>query len=764
MFETFFHFSKRPFAVQPDPASIFPAPAVEESLRTICAALRCGEGIVSVCGDPGSGKTLLLERLSRKARTGERFIFLSGGHLTNAKELLRALARALSLPVPGLDEGELRFLVEGALEHGENSTGEPGEPRRIFVLIDEAQNASVEALEELRRLSDRNVGGEAPLRVLLAGTTAMEELLALPALEPFNQRIVCHEYLEPLTQRECNDYIDWHIAAVTTRSAGAQFTDGAKRRVFEHSNGIPRLINRLCETTLQLAVENGQLRIDASTVDLAWNRSQRFRTRPEQNQREECVSSENPSDEMSGANGMAADWEACGNCMELVVGDPAGFDDGDELASFDIDCTQSDGNIQPDSSISKIAESKRNAENKEIAATEENGQDDFSEVIPPLEAKVPAYVYDTNTPVIIQYPCYIDKNIAMLNWVAPGHRVTSGTGTAYRDVATVPVDGGFIANRPASEWRGTRQPVVVSMDAVDAQTLPVLQSLQPANSECIAHPLLAMQFTQTTHSSQTSLIPSIMPVPITSIDPVYVPAALSASLATETVSVVLPQQSASTSRTAIDEHFDDSVAVDGEPIPLIAAFSLSGVLNRNSGEGGPESCVKPSVAPHDSYMESPVLAAQPDEPLHERSKDTASGNSAVLTVHQRAMRQVVSAAERIEQAVERFERTGGKVDTTLEAIGTQIESLSEFRDRPTCRELFERISELHETVARELAVLESRHATEAAAPESARRTAPAESGTVLPVAAASVVRFSAGTGSVSLPDGTCRRFDPGASV
>lgn len=154
---------------------------------------------------------------------------------------------------------------------------------------------------------------------------------------------------------------------------------------------------------------------------------------------------------------------------------------------------------------------------------------------------------------------------------------------------------------------------------------------------------------------------------------------------------------------------------------------------------------------------------------------------------QRAVKQVVSAAERIEQAVCRFEHTGGKVDSTLDAIGTQIESLSEFHNQPSCRELFEQISELHQTVAEELAAIERKAAENSFAesqpsvmpetsdfretrendpesPISLKCTAPHEMEKPLSPPGGSIVRGFAGELRVSLPDGTKRRFDPGLAV
>ncbi len=263
MYDTFFGFSKRPFASAPQVEQYFPGTAIEDARQTLVRCVQRGEGAGMIAGSSGTGKTLLCQVLAEQF--GERFrvVLLSNGRLSNRRALFQAILYELGRAYRRMDEGEARLALTGYLTNHEDCSG------GMVLLVDEAHTLPLSLLDELRMLTNLGRGGEPLIRLVLAGANALEERFTNPRLDSFNQRLVARCYLEPFNRTETQDYIQSGIHAVG--GDGEQiFPEPVCHSVHQVTDGVPRLINQLCDRALLSAHAAGQYQVEAACVEAAW--------------------------------------------------------------------------------------------------------------------------------------------------------------------------------------------------------------------------------------------------------------------------------------------------------------------------------------------------------------------------------------------------------------------------------------------------------------------------------------------------------------
>ena len=259
MYESFYGFKEKPFSLLPDPAFLF----MSEKHRRALAMLRYGvmnEACFTVItGEIGSGKTtlirLLLNEINHDYTTTVGIV--SNTHRTFG-ELLEWVLLAFKLEYRGKKKVELYQTL------AEFIAKEYSQGRRTVLVIDEAQNLDVEALEELRMLSNINADNNQLLQLILLGQPALQEILRLPELHQFAQRIAVAFNLKTLNLEETWQYIRHRL-----QIAGGDpnlFDTKACAAVYYYTRGTPRLINVLCDTALVYAFGEQKLRIDADLI------------------------------------------------------------------------------------------------------------------------------------------------------------------------------------------------------------------------------------------------------------------------------------------------------------------------------------------------------------------------------------------------------------------------------------------------------------------------------------------------------------------
>jgi hypothetical protein len=192
--------------------------------------------------------------------------------LRTPRELQQGILYALGLSYRGLDEGELRLSLLARLEEDDPSR------EGVLLLVDEAQSLSIDLMEELRMLTNVVQDGVSRVQLVLAGTPDLEDQLADVRLASLQQRIAVRCYLAQMSRTETRAYIQAHLnAAHLDRDL---FAADAIHQVHELTEGLPRLVNQLCDHALLLAKANTQGPIGSALVDEAWSDLQQFPSLP----------------------------------------------------------------------------------------------------------------------------------------------------------------------------------------------------------------------------------------------------------------------------------------------------------------------------------------------------------------------------------------------------------------------------------------------------------------------------------------------------
>ena len=241
MYESFYNLRTKPFALLPDSDFLYPGSTHRAAYSILEYGLINEAPFMVLTGDPGMGKTSLLQKLI--AEHGEKH---SIGLVTNARydieHLLPWILLALGLSKKRLDPVEAyhvfsEFLIQESKQH-----------RRVILIIDEAQSLGAELLEELRLLSNLNDGKTLKLQIILSGQPDLHTLLQRIDMTQFAQRIVVDYHLEPLSEVETG-----HCIRHRLQIAGGHpslFTNKACALVHRLTRGTPRLINQVCEIAL----------------------------------------------------------------------------------------------------------------------------------------------------------------------------------------------------------------------------------------------------------------------------------------------------------------------------------------------------------------------------------------------------------------------------------------------------------------------------------------------------------------------------------
>lgn len=261
--------TSRPFAAAPDVNRYFPSAAMEEARLRVVRSVQRGEGPVLVIGAAGLGKTLLLEVLATQLKAGMQAVTLLGGQLCTRRALLQMMLFQLGLPYRDMDESELRLSLLAHLQPSND------EPRRILLLVDEADALPPRLLEELRALTSLSANGQMQVNLVLAGSSTLEEQFADPKLELFSQRLSARCYLSAFGREETFQYVRAQVA-VAGHEPEELFTDDAFEAVFAATDGVPRLVNQLGDQLMWMVSETGCAPLDGPIVQQAWSELQQL--------------------------------------------------------------------------------------------------------------------------------------------------------------------------------------------------------------------------------------------------------------------------------------------------------------------------------------------------------------------------------------------------------------------------------------------------------------------------------------------------------
>jgi general secretion pathway protein A len=241
MYKEFYGFTTYPFALTPDTHFLYSSPNFKDCLFYLLHGLQRGYGILVITGAIGTGKTFLLHTLLQKLDEKTHTAFLVNSAL-NPVEILQYASKAFQLEITGQSKAELLFNFRKFLcTHAMTD-------EKVILIIDEAQNLSVEVLEEIRLLSNFENAAKKFIQIILSGQVQLEEKLKRPELTQLSQRVSFSCRLMPLNYQETKNYIENRLSL----AGGMEplFTAKALKAIYAHSKGIPRVINIICDLAL----------------------------------------------------------------------------------------------------------------------------------------------------------------------------------------------------------------------------------------------------------------------------------------------------------------------------------------------------------------------------------------------------------------------------------------------------------------------------------------------------------------------------------
>lgn len=257
MYESYYGFTGKPFSLLPDADFLFSSKKHRYVINLLEYGAVTQAGFIVISGEVGAGKTTVIRHFIRKLGTD-----VVVGLITNSSHslgrLLQWVATAFGLQSDGRDDVKIyNAFVEFLLT--QYSRG-----KRTMLIIDEAQNLTSGMLEDLRMLNNVNNEKDQLLQIVLAGQPSLLDTLRLPELQQLVQRVAVHCHLTPLEPHETAQYIRYRLKMVN--GAADIFDDTACAAVHFFTDGVPRLINLLCDYSLMYAFAEDEKRIRVNTV------------------------------------------------------------------------------------------------------------------------------------------------------------------------------------------------------------------------------------------------------------------------------------------------------------------------------------------------------------------------------------------------------------------------------------------------------------------------------------------------------------------
>ena len=260
MYTSFFGLNEKPFSITPDPRYLFMSERHGEALAHLVYGVTESGGFMQLTGEVGTGKTTLVRTLLLNRMPANADVAVVLNPQLSVREFLVTVCEELSVPVPE-DRGSIKALID-ALNHHLLDAHADG--RRTILVMDEAQNLAPDVLEEVRMLTNLETSKQKLLQIILIGQPELRDVLARNDLRQLAQRITGRYHLEPLSREETAQYIEHRLKVAG--ALGEVFDNGAKREVFRLSQGVPRLINVICDRALLGAYSSETRRVTRRMV------------------------------------------------------------------------------------------------------------------------------------------------------------------------------------------------------------------------------------------------------------------------------------------------------------------------------------------------------------------------------------------------------------------------------------------------------------------------------------------------------------------
>ncbi len=244
MYTSYFGLRENPFNLTPDPRYLFLSPQHSEALNHLIYGINEKKGFIMITGGIGTGKTTICRSLLSTLDQSVVSALIFNPSISEI-ELLAIINQEFKIKsrrgrptkrgyVDALNKFLLKNFAAG---------------RNAVLLIDEAQNLSLNVLEQIRMLSNLETETEKLLQIVLLGQPELRELLASPSLKQLSERITVRYNLKPLDRKDIQNYIEHRLTVAGENSGRLKFSNGACKTIYEYSKGIPRRINAMGMTT-----------------------------------------------------------------------------------------------------------------------------------------------------------------------------------------------------------------------------------------------------------------------------------------------------------------------------------------------------------------------------------------------------------------------------------------------------------------------------------------------------------------------------------
>ena len=260
MYESFYGLTNKPFQLNPDPSFYFGSKQHRRAKAYLDYGVSRNEGFIVITGEIGAGKTTLLRALIDGLHGSNVVV----GHLVTtqlgAEDTLRMVGASFGFKVKDVPKSELLITLEAFL------ISQTSKGKRCLLIVDEAQNLTPRAVEELRMLSNFQFGNQALMQSFLVGQPEFREILQRPEMEQFRQRVAATCHIGPLDLDETQHYIE-HRLKCAGSTGKPSFDPVVFEVIFKASGGIPRRINSIADRLLLAGFLAGKTHLEQSDVD-----------------------------------------------------------------------------------------------------------------------------------------------------------------------------------------------------------------------------------------------------------------------------------------------------------------------------------------------------------------------------------------------------------------------------------------------------------------------------------------------------------------